>query len=294
MKKGDISGNILDYFNVENHKFGRFYLLPKIHKRMYDIPGKPVISNCGFYPENISAFLDHQLKPIAMQVISYKKDTNDFLKKLRDLPDLPEESIICTTYMAVLEEDFLETLIKKSQLCRRYIHDISVICQHGEDELKIFLDELNNFHPSIKFTCEYSREKVNHLDVQVIVREGKLYVKQTDSHQYLEPSSCHPYHYTKPIPYSQALRRNWICSENFSFDLRCNEFEEGLIKRNCNPTVIMNQILKARVFSRDTLLDNVKKVRNNGRLLLALTYHPSIKNFQDVLNEAHIFLTPNK
>ena len=32
-----------------------------------------------------------------MQVKSYKKDTNDFLKKLRDLPDLPEESIICTT-----------------------------------------------------------------------------------------------------------------------------------------------------------------------------------------------------
>ena len=367
MKKGDISGNILDYFNVENHKFGRFYFLPKIHKRMYDIPGRPVISNCGFYPENISAFLDHQLKPIAMQVKSYKKDTNDFLKKLRDLPDLPEESIICTTdvvglypipneeglrilrnvlakrsnknvstdtlielaelvlqknhlefnerylkqvrgtaigtkfappyaiiYMAVLEEDFLETLIKKPRLCRRYIHDISMICQHGEDELKIFLDELNNFHPSIKFTCEYSREKVNHLDVQVIVRESKLYVKQTDSHQYLEPSSCHPYHYTKPVPYSQALRRNRICSENFSFDLRCNEFEEGLIKRNCNPTVIMNQTLKARVFSRDTLLDKVKKVRNNDRLVLALTYHPSIKNFQNVLNEAHIFLTPNK
>ena len=30
------------------------------------------------------------------KVKSYIKDTNDFLKKLRDLPDLPEESIICT------------------------------------------------------------------------------------------------------------------------------------------------------------------------------------------------------
>ena len=38
----------------------------------------------------------------------------------------------------------------------------------------------------MKFTCEYSSEKVNHLDVQVIVREGRLrtdlYVKQADSH----------------------------------------------------------------------------------------------------------------
>ena len=33
-KRGDISSNILDYFNVENPKFGRFYLLPKIHRRI--------------------------------------------------------------------------------------------------------------------------------------------------------------------------------------------------------------------------------------------------------------------
>ena len=63
---------------------------------MYEIPGRPVTSNCGFYTENISALLDHQLKAIAMEVKSYVKDSNNFLKKLRDLPDLPGESIICT------------------------------------------------------------------------------------------------------------------------------------------------------------------------------------------------------
>ena len=94
-RKGDISSNILDYFNIENPKFGRSYLLLKIHKRMYDMSGKPVISNCGFDTKNVSAFLDHQLKPIAMQVKSYIKDTNDFLKKLRDFPDLHQDSIIC-------------------------------------------------------------------------------------------------------------------------------------------------------------------------------------------------------
>ena len=85
-----------------------------------------------------------------------------------------------------------------------------MIQQHGKDELKIFLEKLNNFHPSTKFTCEYFCEKDNYLDVQVSVREGKLitdlYVKQIDSHQYLNPSSYHPYHCTKSIPYSQALK----------------------------------------------------------------------------------------
>ena len=171
-----------------------------------------------------------------------------------------------------------------------------MIWQHGEDELKILLEKLNNFHPSIKFTCEYSCEKVNCLDVQVIVREGKLitdlHFKHTDSHQYLDPSSCHPYHCTKSIPYSKALRINRIFSENASFDLRCNESEEWLIKRNYNPTVVRKQILKARTFSIDILSDRVKEMGKNDRLVLALTYHPSIKNFQNVLNEAQIILAP--
>ena len=109
-----------------------------------------------------------------------------------------------------------------------------MIWQHEEGELKIFLEKFINFHPSVKFTCEYSREKINYLDIQVIVREGKLitdlYVKQTDSHQYLDPSSCHPYHCTKSIPYSRALRINLICLENVFFDLWYNELEEWLIK----------------------------------------------------------------
>ena len=81
---------------------------------MYDIPGRPVISNCDFYTENVSGFLDHQLKLIAMHVKSYIKDTNDFLKKLRYHPDLPEESIICAIvglYPTISNEECLRFLI---------------------------------------------------------------------------------------------------------------------------------------------------------------------------------------
>ena len=79
---------------VKDPKFARFYLLPKIHKRLHDVPGRPVISNCGYYTENISSFLDFHLQPLAREVKSYIKDTNDFLKKLRSLPNLPDD-IIC-------------------------------------------------------------------------------------------------------------------------------------------------------------------------------------------------------
>ena len=47
--------------------------------------------------------------------------------------------------------------------------------------------KLNKSHPTIKFTCDYSRERVHFLDVQVILENNKisndLHVKETDSHQ---------------------------------------------------------------------------------------------------------------
>ena len=77
-------------------KLGRFYLLPEIHKRFHDVPGRPVISNSEFYTENISSLIEHHLKPLAQNVKSYIRDTNDFLSKLASLPPSPDDVILCT------------------------------------------------------------------------------------------------------------------------------------------------------------------------------------------------------
>ena len=54
--RGDLSKDTLDYFLVKDSKFARFYLQTKIHKRLHDVPGRPVISNCAYYTENILIF----------------------------------------------------------------------------------------------------------------------------------------------------------------------------------------------------------------------------------------------
>ena len=95
-KRGDICTDTLNHFIIKDAKSARFYFLPKIHKRLYNVPGRPVISNCGYYTENISSFLDFHLQPIAKKVKSYIKDTNDFLKRLRSLTNLPRNSLLCT------------------------------------------------------------------------------------------------------------------------------------------------------------------------------------------------------
>ena len=57
----------IKYFTYEHKKecnLRKCYLLPKIHKRLFNVPGRPVISNCGTPTEEISEFLDRHLKPV--------------------------------------------------------------------------------------------------------------------------------------------------------------------------------------------------------------------------------------
>ena len=43
----DLSADNLEFFFNNDPKFARFYLLPKIHKWLHNVPCRPVISNCG-------------------------------------------------------------------------------------------------------------------------------------------------------------------------------------------------------------------------------------------------------
>ena len=43
-KRGDVCTDTLNYFIIKDAKFARFYLLPKFHKRLYNVPGRPVLS----------------------------------------------------------------------------------------------------------------------------------------------------------------------------------------------------------------------------------------------------------
>ena len=74
---------------------GRFYLLPKIHKRLENVPGRLVISNCGTAMERISEFFDFHIQPLVVKVPSIIRDTTDFLCKLKELGFILRTAILC-------------------------------------------------------------------------------------------------------------------------------------------------------------------------------------------------------
>ena len=91
------------------------------------------------------------------------------------------------------------------------------------------------------------QKSVNFLDVTVSLidkqTETDLYVKLTDSHQYLHSSSRHPYQCRKSIPYSQALCLNRIYSKNNFFDIQCNNLENWLSGRGYSEKLVHKEIL---------------------------------------------------
>ena len=44
------------------------------YMKLHLVPGRPIISSCGYYTENIFAFLDFRIKPSAKSVKFYIKE----------------------------------------------------------------------------------------------------------------------------------------------------------------------------------------------------------------------------
>ena len=94
--KGKISDKQLKYFTYEYKKvsnLGKLYLLPKIHKRLHNVPGRPMIWNCGTPTEEDSEILDYHIKPIMQRGKSYIKDSGDFINKIKTLQNIPDGAI---------------------------------------------------------------------------------------------------------------------------------------------------------------------------------------------------------
>ena len=118
-KKDLITERELKYFCYKKStNFGKMYFLPKIHKRLDNVPGRPVISNCGTPIEKASEFLDHHLQPIMKSRGSYIKVTNNFLFKLKNLGKIPENAFLVTAdivglYPSIPHDEGLEVLRKQ-------------------------------------------------------------------------------------------------------------------------------------------------------------------------------------
>ena len=58
------NSNTFPMISKNTTNLGNLYLLLKIHRRLHNVPGRPIISNCGTSTEKASEFPDLHLKPV--------------------------------------------------------------------------------------------------------------------------------------------------------------------------------------------------------------------------------------
>ena len=137
---------------------------------------------------------------------------------------------------------------------------------------------------------------ISFLDVEVIKKGNQLvadlYIKPTDTHQYLHASSCHVFYSKKSIPYSQGLRLNRICSKIHFLIKNVRIWRFGFKEEDTWINWFW-QILKAGKFSRAKLLNNQGKKENEDNLVLNIRYHPSLAELKVIMTRIHLLLTPD-
>ena len=196
----------------------------------------------------------------------------------------------CTCiFMDKMETSFLKTQQLQPFIWLRYVDDIFFIWTHGEEQLKLFLKDLNEFHPDLKFTYETSQNSANFLDINVSLKDGAiftdLHIRPTDGHQFLHYKSSHPNHIKNSIPYSQALRISRLCSSQEDFSAHISNLKDWFLARDYPQKVVSEQIEKVvfgkQPFRKDTCEQGVPFVA---------TYHPKLNNLGKLLKNLQLFL----
>ena len=102
-----------------------------------------------------------------------------------------------------------------------------------ETQLHEFTEYMNLsvLQNKINFTMEASKHGLVFLDTKVHLKDGylipEIYSKPTDSHEYLNPKSCHPPQVAENNPCSVALRVRRNCSDQVPSD---KMFIKNLVK----------------------------------------------------------------
>eukprot|EP00061_Rhincodon_typus_P007836 g29925.t1 len=104
---------------------------------------------------------------------------------------------------------FLNNTSTIPHLYLRYIDDHINAASCSCEELKQFIKFANAFHPTLKFTWNFSDISVPFLDLSISISRNRftidIHFKPTDSHSYLNYTSSHPPSCKNAIPYSQFL-----------------------------------------------------------------------------------------
>uniref|UniRef100_A0A803TIM4 Reverse transcriptase domain-containing protein n=1 Tax=Anolis carolinensis TaxID=28377 RepID=A0A803TIM4_ANOCA len=85
LSMGFISSSTFKYLQNDFPRIPIFYILPKIHKGIIPLPGRPIISGSSSVLEPVAKYLDSFCQPFVSLCDSYIKDTKHFINIVENL-----------------------------------------------------------------------------------------------------------------------------------------------------------------------------------------------------------------
>ncbi len=89
-----ISQKEYDFLLCKDPRVPSFYMLPKIHRNLESLPGRPIISGNGSLTESASQYVDFFIKPYVCTLPSYIQDSTHVLNKINDMKSAGESLLV--------------------------------------------------------------------------------------------------------------------------------------------------------------------------------------------------------
>ena len=206
-------------------------------------------------------------------------------------------------FMGVLEKNMLATAPqgKTPLFYKRFIDDVFGIWLgiwlFGEEALLAFFAQANKALLSINFTYRFGTE-VDGMDSSLSIRgdsiSSGLYTKPADTHQYLLPSSDHPPHVHKHLPYGLGIRLRAIVSDDTWLEHHLSELTAFLTARGYPKPAVEEQLDRVRASPRERVLNYTKRRLRTNRTALVCSWNTRLPAFSELLRDSFPILQSNE
>ena len=126
-----------------------------------NIPHKDGLDACRFFLNKNSSSndlpVDSMLKLIELVLENnhFQFNSENYMQKMGTAMGSPMAPAYASLFMGKLEKEFLEGRGILPSMWLRFLDDIFMVWNHSLESLHSFIDALNSFHPSIKFTYTF-------------------------------------------------------------------------------------------------------------------------------------------
>ena len=261
-----------------------------------NIPHKDGLDACRGFLNNTSASNELpvssllKLIQLVLENNHFRFNKENYIQKMGTAMGSPMAPAYASLFMGKLEQEFLESRDLVPSVWLRFLNYIFMVWDHSLESLHSFIDALNSFHPTIKFTYTISSKEVNFLDVTVTKSDNldfitEVYVKSTNIHQYVEYSSCHPKACKNGIPFSQCKRYRRIISDDAKFSESVSQLRDFFLERNYPASIVDHALDKVSSLSQDQALQSSENNRDKNIIPFVVEYNPSLPKIGLIINK---------